>query len=362
MAGLATAGRPCQPTNPPPKRYKPPIMTKAQQYGNMQQQKINPKIPGPCCGASTHSHVASYSNNLTNTRKPTMTPPIGRPHPTLQKNDEQYAPVTVFKNAIITTDTPTQAPTTRHPVNPLSVNSNKETNPHDRPNGPPNCPRIPYRPPKLTKNTSHTILKPPSTSKTPQTPTQPTSQKNCNRLWMKPVAVELNHASPTRNKIHTTMQPVRPATNDTTSSPNLTPKTNQLQAITVHPRASHPTTFDSSRYHEPQPINQPTIRPTNTQLTEPATCDTNYTTDKCTAPHQCTTPLHGETNPAPDSWRANLQFSPTTMTTHVTNCEPRSILSKGHPSSILALIETVSQLEETLNQLFSINNPILNIV
>jgi len=74
MAGLATAGRPCQPTNPPPKRYKPPIMTKAQQYGNMQQQKINPKIPGPCCGASTHSHVASYSNNSTNTRKPTMTP------------------------------------------------------------------------------------------------------------------------------------------------------------------------------------------------------------------------------------------------------------------------------------------------
>jgi len=49
-------------------------MTKVQQYSKLQQHKISPKITGPCCRASTHSQVAIYNNNLTNTKKHTMTP------------------------------------------------------------------------------------------------------------------------------------------------------------------------------------------------------------------------------------------------------------------------------------------------
>jgi len=155
MAGLATAGRLCQPTNPPPKCYKLPIMTKAQQYGNLQQYKIDPKITGPCCGAGTSSYVATYSHNLTNTRKPTMTPPTDRPRPTLTKRDEQYVNETVSKNFIIGTTHTTTAPPTPRSVNryPPSANHNH----HDGPNGPTKCPRTPYRPPKMTKHTSPTI-------------------------------------------------------------------------------------------------------------------------------------------------------------------------------------------------------------
>jgi len=154
------AGRLCQPTNPPPKCYKPPIMTKVQQYGNLQQYKINPKITGPCCGAGTSSYVATYSHNLTNTRKPTMTPPTDQPCTTLPKSDEQYANETASKKFIIGTAHSMTAPPTPRSANQLPVNCyppSANHNPHDQPNGPTKCPRIPYRPPKMTKHTSPTI-------------------------------------------------------------------------------------------------------------------------------------------------------------------------------------------------------------
>jgi len=44
MVALAMAGWPCQPSNPPPKWYKPPILSKAQHQSQLQQQNINQKM------------------------------------------------------------------------------------------------------------------------------------------------------------------------------------------------------------------------------------------------------------------------------------------------------------------------------
>jgi len=122
MAGLATAGRLCQPTNPPPKRYKPPIMTKVKQYGNLQRYNINPKITDPCCGAGTYSYVATYGHKLTNTRKPTMTPPTDQPCPTPPKSDEPYATETVSKKFTIATANYMTEPPNPRSANQLPVN------------------------------------------------------------------------------------------------------------------------------------------------------------------------------------------------------------------------------------------------
>jgi len=104
MAGPTTAGRPCQPTNPPPKRYKPPKMTKSQQSGNPQQQYIDPKIIDSHCGASTKCYVTTYGHNSTRTKKPTMILPNTGPLHMIQKNQEKYATGTVFKKFTTTTD------------------------------------------------------------------------------------------------------------------------------------------------------------------------------------------------------------------------------------------------------------------
>jgi len=127
MVGLAMAGRHCQPTNPPPKHYKPPIMTKAQQYGNLQQYNTNPKIAGPCCRAGTSSYVAIYSHNLTNTRKPTMTPPTDKPCPMLPKSDVQHATDTVSKKFIIGNANSMTASPTPQSAKQLLVNRYQET-------------------------------------------------------------------------------------------------------------------------------------------------------------------------------------------------------------------------------------------
>ncbi len=122
------AGRPCQPTNPPPKCYKPSLSTKSRQSRSLQHHDINPKITSPYYGAGTQSHVATYSHNLTNTRKPTMTPPTISAYPTLSKNTKQNAIKIVFKKFIIrNANSPMQAPTTPSQVDQLPVNCNKAT-------------------------------------------------------------------------------------------------------------------------------------------------------------------------------------------------------------------------------------------
>ncbi len=125
MAGLATAGRPCQPTNPPPKRYKPPKLTQAKQNGNEQRHYIDPKIIDPCCGASTHSYVATYSHNSTDTKKPTMTPPTNDQHPTPSKNNKKYATKKVFK-PFNHKDDSTKASPTSYAANLLMENGTQE--------------------------------------------------------------------------------------------------------------------------------------------------------------------------------------------------------------------------------------------
>jgi len=120
------AGRPCQPTNPPPKRYKPPKLTKAKQNGNEQRQYINPKIIDPCCGASTYSYVATYSHNPTNTTKPTMTPPTNNPHPMPSKNNKKYATEMILKQFTNRKDDLTKASPTPYADNPLMDNRTQE--------------------------------------------------------------------------------------------------------------------------------------------------------------------------------------------------------------------------------------------
>jgi len=110
MAGLTAAARPCQPTNPPPKRYKPPIMTKAQPQGNPQEHNMCKKINDPTCGAGTPGYAASYRHILSSTRHSTMTLPTGTPNPTLQQNTAEHA-TNLAVNTIITS---TQASTVPH--------------------------------------------------------------------------------------------------------------------------------------------------------------------------------------------------------------------------------------------------------
>jgi len=101
------AGRPCQPTNPPPKRYKPPhltTVTKERPHGNLQQRDIQTKISSPYCGAGTDNYAASYRQMSTNIGKPTMTPITGTTHATLQQNTVKYKPKRI-SNKITTTIT-----------------------------------------------------------------------------------------------------------------------------------------------------------------------------------------------------------------------------------------------------------------
>jgi len=93
----------------------------------VQRHHIDPKIIDPCCRASTHSHVAAYSHNLTSIKKPTMTPPTTGQHHTLPKNNEKYANQTVSKNFIHKPDNFTKAATTPHAVTPLPETCNEAT-------------------------------------------------------------------------------------------------------------------------------------------------------------------------------------------------------------------------------------------
>jgi len=136
MAGPTTASRPCQPTNPPPKCYKPPKMTKLQQSGNPQQQYIDPKIIDSHCRASTQCYVATHGHNSTRTKKPTMILPNTGPHHTIQKNQEKYSTGTVFKKFTTTTENiqknqppPCSQPTVGQPQagNPQTSNKNQLT-------------------------------------------------------------------------------------------------------------------------------------------------------------------------------------------------------------------------------------------
>ena len=154
MAGPTTAGRPCQPTNPPPKRYKPPKMTKSQQSGNPQQQYIDPKIIDPRCIASTQCYVANYGHNSTRIKKPTMSPPTNDPHPTLQKNQEKYVPEIVFKNFTLTsTDKLTESTSLPPAANLLSDNRKQETpKPPTKINSLPATHAKDHTPPKIENN------------------------------------------------------------------------------------------------------------------------------------------------------------------------------------------------------------------
>ncbi len=118
------AGRPCPPTNPPPKRYKPPIMRKVQPHGNPQQQNTQQKIDDPTYGAGTPVYVAPYSQKSTTTRHPTMTHPTGNSHPTLPKNKVQEHETRMASNTINL-----KQPSPIHPVKlPAVVKHPMETN------------------------------------------------------------------------------------------------------------------------------------------------------------------------------------------------------------------------------------------
>jgi len=135
MAGLATASKPCQPTNPPPKHYKPPILIKAQQHGNLQQHNINPKIMGPSCSASTQSHVATYSDKSTNTRKPTMTPLLSAHTLCYQKIINNMQPKQFLRDLLSKLITPNKHQTP--PVQPTNYLSIATRTLHKQPNKPP---------------------------------------------------------------------------------------------------------------------------------------------------------------------------------------------------------------------------------
>jgi len=121
------ASRPCQPTNPPPKQYKPPILTKANPHSNLQQCNTQTKIASPYCRAGTDGYAASYRQISTSIGKPTMTLTTGTSHPTLQKNTVKYETKTVLNKISVTSNTTQPAPTNPCYVKPLpAVNHHLE--------------------------------------------------------------------------------------------------------------------------------------------------------------------------------------------------------------------------------------------
>jgi len=215
----------------------------------------------------------------------------------------------------------------------------------------------------MKKSSSPTSLKPPSTSMIMKIITQPPSQQKCTQFWPHPLVDTPNHAPATCNKIHIPMIPATLATHNATNHPNPSPQTNQFQAITAHSSTPHPTTFDSSHHHQPQPTNQHTVCPSNTQQTDPLTCSTNYTNGDCSTSSPCPTKLHNETiNPAPVLQCKHHQSPPTTMPKPVFNCAPYSLFSKDHLNPIMALKEAVFNLNEAFNRLCTAITPMPNIV
>jgi len=131
MAGPTMAGRPCQPTNPPPKRYKPPILTKARPQGDLQQRDIQTKISSPYCGAGTDSYATSYRQISTNIGKPTMTLITGTTYPTLQQNTHQ-----VIKDQQELKDYTATLTHVKSNARPCSSPLPTDHNPNDRPHEP----------------------------------------------------------------------------------------------------------------------------------------------------------------------------------------------------------------------------------
>jgi len=339
MAGLATAGRLCQPTNPPPKRYKPPLMTKAKQNGNLQRYNINAKISDPCCGASTYNHVAIYSHNSTNPRKPTMTSPKDGLYPTLSKNGEKYATETVSMNDIIRNDNSMQGPTTLQPTNQLPVNRNL-------------C-LTPYRPPKMRKSTSPTTPKPPSPNTTMQISTQLTPLQNHNPSQLNFMAGTTNHASVTHNTIHSTVQfsNLIPNTATTTQHPPI--PVNHIQATTtVSTIPSHSKTADNTQHPKPRPHDRHTISPPSVYQPDPTLHLTNSMVANNPAPLPCSNPSNAKINdPALASRHKNCPFSPTIKDPQVF----KSALPSTEPQNPLtALNEVISSINEKLTRLLSI--------
>jgi len=366
MAGLATAGRLCQPTNPPPKRYKPPMMTKSQQYGNLQRYKINPKITGPCCGAGTSSYVATYSHNLTNTRKPTMTPPADRPSPTLPKSGEQYANKTASRKIMIRTAHSMTAPPTPRSANQLPVNHHPPSanhNPHDRPNGTTKCP-TPYRPPKMMKNNNPTI---------PGCHISPTKAKP-NQSHHHIYHAKLEVGFPT------TDQPVSSKIPHTNVSTHTTPSqlNCNIRSLSTHDLQQtlndiNQTMNDMSQ-RLPEHLSNGT-NPNNTNNEPLAITTSNDTPLQASSPTPpCTRPY--ATGNHPVSFRriasstdeiirpatlprqTNCMLSLSTAPLPFSSCENTSRLSKDQPNSIMALKEAVSSLNEKLDLLFSIIAPL----
>jgi len=175
MAGANLVGRPCQPSNPPPKQYKPPILTKVNPYGNLKQSNIQTKITNPCCRVGTPAYVTSYNQISTSIGKPTMTLLTGKLHPTLQKNTVKHEIKMVLN--INTNNKNQQALTNPHPIKSIPiVNHHLETTQkiipnnslsHDQANGrhtinSNNKPRRTCTPP------THLSISPRSPPRTPQ--------------------------------------------------------------------------------------------------------------------------------------------------------------------------------------------------
>jgi len=261
MAGPTTAGRPCQPTNPPPKRYTPPNMTKSKQYGNLQRQYIDPKIIDSRCGASTQSYVATYGHNSTCTTKPTTTLSTNGPHHTLPKNQEKYATETVFKSFTTSTTKFTKESTSPHAANPLSDNRKQET----------------PKPPTKTNSPTATHAKdhtPPNIENKPQSPGNPINEP-------RPYCPPLHKHQ--RSIVDTTL-PIR--------LQNQSPRT--LSNHPIHPPQKRHPQPTLSKFVSPC-----TLTNSENKLTESAPLDKRTPTNTLTTHPIKTSPIPATRNPLP---------------------------------------------------------------
>jgi len=348
------AGRPCQPTNPPPKRYKPPILAKARPHGDLQQRNIQTKISNPTRGAGTNSYAASYRQISTNIGKPTMTRITGSTYPTtLQQNTHQVIKDQQELKNYAATLTNVKS-NTRPLSSPLPTNHNPNDRPHE-----PILRLTPYHPPKMRKSISPTTLTPSSTSTSPQTTTLRTPQMNNNRPRLHLVAVTSNHAPATQNTIHSNKQPA-PNTATTTQHPILS--VNHSPDLITHPSTSRPKTFDSTNYSTQRPIKRSSVHPTEVHHLNATLCSSNYITDNHppVSSHRISPPNDDTTNLARVSRHKKCPI-PTTPDSPVSKSAPNSLLSTD-PNPLTALKEALSKLNETVNRLFSIIVPLLTIV
>jgi len=252
MAGLTMAGRPCPPTNPPPKRYKPPIMRKVQPHGNPQQQNTQQKIDDPTYGAGTPVYAAPYSQKSTTTRHPTMTHPTGNSHPTLPKNKVQHETKMASNTINSKQPSPIQYPPKLPVVIKHPMRNNRPTKQYNfQPPGPNNkcitiqqqtdtnitrtigmCsinrsiepPSLPDNPKCDTRNNPHTT----HPSPTPRQPAHARSYCKPSKFPTQTQPVLSSHSFPSKN------QPNQP------NPPNkVRPPTATTEALTTKPLSTH---------------------------------------------------------------------------------------------------------------------------